>query len=93
MRRGASAPVRSGSRKSVRASPAYDRTAAAAAAAPVLVRAVDVLARTIVCQPAEMVGPLPEAGLSTLACLPQSLLEETIHSQVPLLEEPERKTP
>jgi hypothetical protein len=28
-----------------------------------------------------MVGPLPEAGLSTLACRPQSLLEETIHSQ------------
>lgn len=39
------------------------------------------------------IGPLPEAGLSTLACRPQSLPEETIHSQVPVLEQPERKMP
>ena len=32
--------------------------------------------RTSVCQPAVMVGPLPEAGLSTLACRPQSLPDE-----------------
>jgi hypothetical protein len=49
--------------------------------------------RTSAWQPAVMVGPLPEAGLSTLACRPQSRLEETAHSQVPLLEEPERKMP
>jgi hypothetical protein len=47
--------------------------------------------RTSVCQLA--VEPLPEAGLSTLACSRQSLLEETIHSHVPLLDEPERKKP
>jgi hypothetical protein len=40
-----------------------------------------------------MVGPLPEAGLSTLACRPQSVPEEVIHNQLPLLEEPERKMP
>jgi hypothetical protein len=40
-----------------------------------------------------MGGPLPEEGLSTFACLPQNLQEETIHSQVPLLDAPERKMP
>jgi hypothetical protein len=47
--------------------------------------------RSSVCQPAVMVGPLPEEGLSTFACRPQSLLEEIIHSHAPLLEDPERK--
>jgi hypothetical protein len=38
-------------------------------------------------------GPLPEVGLLTLACRPQSLPEEVIQSQLPSLEEPERKMP
>ena len=40
-----------------------------------------------------MVGPLPEAGVLTVACRPESLSEESTRSQVPLLEEPERKMP
>jgi hypothetical protein len=40
-----------------------------------------------------MVGPLPEAGLSTLACRPQSLPELSIQNQLPLLDEPARTMP
>jgi len=46
-----------------------------------------------VCQPAVMIGPLLDEGLLTLACRPQSLPEEVIQSQLPSLEEPERKMP
>lgn len=49
--------------------------------------------RTSVCQPAAIMGPLPEPGLSKLAWRPLSLPEESTHSQLPLLEEPERKVP
>jgi hypothetical protein len=49
--------------------------------------------RTSVCQPAVMSGPLLDEGLLTLACRLQSLPEEVIQSQLPLLDEPERKTP
>ena len=36
---------------------------------------------------------LLEEGLLTLACRPQSLPQEVIHSHLPLIEEPERKMP
>jgi hypothetical protein len=49
--------------------------------------------RTCVCQPVGLVGPLLEEGLLTLACRPQSLPEEVIQSQLPSLDEPERKMP
>jgi len=35
--------------------------------------------------------PLREAGPSMLACRPQSLPDEVIQSQLPLLDEPERR--
>jgi hypothetical protein len=46
-----------------------------------------------VCQPALTVGPSPEVGLFTLAWRPQSLPEEVIHNQLPLLDDPERNMP
>lgn len=65
--------------------------------ARVLRRAVDILphllpswTRTSVCQPATIVGPLFDEGLSTFACRPYSLPEL---SWLPLLDEPERKMP
>lgn len=49
--------------------------------------------RTSVCHPAVIVGPLPEAGLPTVACLPQWLPELVIQTQLPLLGVPKRKMP